>query len=318
MAAVAIVGFGVLALPALAGAAGTGSISGTVVADGTSLPVAGYCVTADAGVVPTTTQTDANGDYTLSGLDDSPSYKVIFFRCSGSPNFASEWWNNKPTEASADPVAVSGGGATQNVDASLAVGGRITGKVTNALGEPVGACIQAEGLVTSLNATAETGPDGTYTLSGLPTDSYKLFILPCGPGSVGYAAEWYEDAADFASADPVSVTAGQVISGIDAVVGPAEPPPPPPDTTAPDVEITAGPSRKTKSTKPRFGFASSDPSARFECSVDGGAAVACSSPYRTRKLRRGKRHTFSVVAIDEAANRSAPAERKFKVKKKRR
>lgn len=304
-------------LPGLALAAGTGSISGTVVSDVSSTPIAGMCVTADNGTIPVTAQTDAGGNYTLAGLDDAANYKVVFFGCAGSPNFAAEWWDNKQSEAAANLVAVSGGGPTSNIDASLAVGGRITGTITNAAGNPVKTCIQADGAATLQNASTETDEDGDYVLQGLQTDSFKLFILPCGPDSSSYEPGWYSHKPDHASANPVAVTAGQTTPGIDVVLAPASPIPPPPDTTAPGIEISSGPAGKTKQRRPRFGFSSADPTARFECRVDDRAATSCSSPYRTKKLKPG-RHSFGVTAIDEAGNRSAEAVRKFKVKRRKR
>ncbi len=93
-------------------------------------------------------------------------------------------------------------------------------------------------------------------------------------------------------------------------------PGPGPDTQAPNVKIDAGPSGKTKDTTPTFNFSSSDATARFTCSVDGGAATACTSPFTTKKLKKGK-HTFSVIATDAAGNASAAATQSFTVKKKK-
>ena len=54
----------------------------------------------------------------------------------------------------------------------------------------------------------------------------------------------------------------------------------------------------------------------FVCSIDGGAAKACTSP-ATFKLKVGT-HTIVVTAIDAAGNRDAtPAQVVVKVKKKK-
>jgi hypothetical protein len=60
-----------------------------------------------------------------------------------------------------------------------------------------------------------------------------------------------------------------------------------------------------------------DESATFECRLDGAPFAACSSPYRTPKLKPGK-HRFEVRATDAAGNVGAAATAKVKVKKKRR
>jgi IPT/TIG domain len=96
---------------------------------------------------------------------------------------------------------------------------------------------------------------------------------------------------------------------------PGDPPAATPDVVAPDVSILSGPKGKTTKRKPVFAFESGDPQAHFECSVDDADPETCTSPTKVKKLKVGK-HTFSVVAIDPAANRGAADERKFKVARK--
>ncbi|GAB4191454.1 MAG: hypothetical protein OHK0022_05180 [Roseiflexaceae bacterium] len=77
------------------------------------------------------------------------------------------------------------------------------------------------------------------------------------------------------------------------------------DTQAPDTTITANPPLATSSTNASFSFTGSDGSgsgvASFECSLDGGAFVACTSPQNYTGLTEGN-HTFAVRAIDNANN----------------
>ena len=88
------------------------------------------------------------------------------------------------------------------------------------------------------------------------------------------------------------------------------------DKTAPDARITSGPTGKTKDKTPTFEFSSSDPAAKFTCSIDGNAPESCKSPFTSKKLKKGK-HDFAVFATDPAGNKSAKATRSFKVKKKK-
>ena len=76
------------------------------------------------------------------------------------------------------------------------------------------------------------------------------------------------------------------------------------DTIAPIVLTLVGPS-STSSPNPSFTFTADDPTATFTCSLDGGAAIPCTSP-ATVSVGNGA-HTFTVIATDPAGNPSAPS-----------
>jgi hypothetical protein len=85
------------------------------------------------------------------------------------------------------------------------------------------------------------------------------------------------------------------------------------DTTAPNTNITGGPTGVTNDRTPGFAFNSSEPGSTFQCRVDGGSFGNCSSPRVTSSLSDGS-HTFSVRAVDKAGNMDAsPASRSFTV-----
>lgn len=87
------------------------------------------------------------------------------------------------------------------------------------------------------------------------------------------------------------------------------------DSAAPETTITAGPAdgETTSTTTPAFEFASGESGSSFACSVDGGAASACTSPFTATTLDDGT-HTFSVAATDGAGNTdTTPATRSFTV-----
>lgn len=84
------------------------------------------------------------------------------------------------------------------------------------------------------------------------------------------------------------------------------------DTTAPETTLTLAPSGYNTSVTPRFDFTSDDPSATFECSLDGAPFSACSSPHTSAPIAVGK-HTFRVRARDAAGNADAtPAEAEWR------
>jgi hypothetical protein len=89
------------------------------------------------------------------------------------------------------------------------------------------------------------------------------------------------------------------------------------DTTAPETTIGSHPKPKTKSRKATFTFSSSEAGSTFLCSFDGQPYAACSSPFTTPKLARGK-HRFDVIATDPLGHGDASAATFFwKVKKRR-
>jgi len=90
------------------------------------------------------------------------------------------------------------------------------------------------------------------------------------------------------------------------------------DTTAPDTAIGSHPKAKTKSRKATFTFSSTEAGSTFLCSFDGKPYAACTSPFTTPKLARGK-HRFDVIATDSLGNRDQSAATFFwKVKKRKR
>jgi len=94
-----------------------------------------------------------------------------------------------------------------------------------------------------------------------------------------------------------------------------EPPAQAGDTTPPETTITKHPKDKTRKKTATFEFSSSEPGSTFQCSLDGAAFAACTSP-DTLKAKKGK-HSFEVRAADAAGNvDGSPATDDWKVKRK--
>lgn len=77
------------------------------------------------------------------------------------------------------------------------------------------------------------------------------------------------------------------------------------DSVAPETVINSTPQVRTNSSSATFGFAGNDSGgsgvASFQCSLDGGGVVVCSSPQVYVGLADGS-HTFTVRANDSAGN----------------
>lgn len=81
------------------------------------------------------------------------------------------------------------------------------------------------------------------------------------------------------------------------------------DVTAPETRIDSAPASPTRSTSATFHFSATESGATFECSWEGAAFSACTSPAIFQSLTEGS-HTFRVRARDIAGNVDAtPAAR---------
>ena len=88
---------------------------------------------------------------------------------------------------------------------------------------------------------------------------------------------------------------------------------PPVDSTPPETSITSGPNGTISQTSASFDFTSTESGGSFKCKLDAGTWESCTSPKALSSLSDGS-HTFSVQAIDAAANADAtPATRTFTV-----
>lgn len=195
----------------------TGSVSGTVVSDTDGTPIAGIAVHAetDGGLSQADATTDASGAYSLDGLL-AGDYVVRFSSPDGA--FLSEYWHDTRDPRAAERVTVAAGAAVTGIDASLGLGGTISGIVTRADdGTPVvGAAVTANGVDTGSWGSAFTDEAGNYTLTGLPADSYVVDFFADG---TDLTREYWEDAVAFDAATSVELGSGASVSGIDAALG---------------------------------------------------------------------------------------------------
>ena len=188
------------------------TISGTVrAANSAGKPLAGICVSADSNRGDSADAvTRKDGTYRLTGLAGG-RYAVDF-----DPSCFGQSLNNfLPQHRS---VTVKRAGSRTGVNALLQEGAGFSGVVTGPHGHRLeGVCIQAVG--THGNAFAETDFDGSYSFAGLRPGSYTVQFTGCdNSGSV--APQYYNNEPNSGSADPITLTAGQITTGIDAAMRP--------------------------------------------------------------------------------------------------
>ena len=132
-----------------------------------------------------------------------------------------ECYDNQPDASTATPVSTIAGQVSSGVDAELADGAAITGRITDSAGNGIRDAsvypYRVDG--SQLSPSAITDETGRYRLVGLPASAVVVCFRTYpdgGANGTGYLPECYDDAPDAGTATPVTTTAGQVSSGVNA------------------------------------------------------------------------------------------------------
>ncbi|WP_223622729.1 collagen binding domain-containing protein [Microbacterium sp. EST19A] len=190
-----------------------GGISGVVTRedDGTALPDVTVSALDANNEIVGSTETDAAGEYDLGGLP-AGSYRVRF----GSPDAAllSQYWKNEYSWSFATSVDVVEQQTVAGVDAALVVAGFISGTVTRAVDQqPLFSMVSIYEVDGRFDIEFNyTDSNGQYRV-GVPAGTYKVLFR-----STGLAEEYWEDAAVWDTATEFTVSAGEEVDGIDAVL----------------------------------------------------------------------------------------------------
>jgi hypothetical protein len=196
-----------------------GKITGTVTYNGTPPSTSVYMQAYGTdGWFRTAGVDSSTGGYTLTGLP-AGSYTIRFWAF--LTDYVTEWYNNISAQGSAVPVLVTQGATTSGINAQLTLGSEISGTVSYSDGSPVEGALVV--VVDSLDSEEERGfaiaTDGSYTVSGLPSDgSFKVqFFESVGSGSGSGMTQWYNNKSTFDTADIVTIGVGDPLD--DAVLG---------------------------------------------------------------------------------------------------
>jgi hypothetical protein len=191
------------------------SISGKLtVPAGVDLTMVNVSATAEGSTYGSYGRVNADGTYAVKGLL-AGTYKVNFSNYNSGA--LDEWYNNVQTQAEATPITLTASQDRTAIDATLAKGATISGKVTLPAAE-----YSSNAYVTAFKASDNTMAgstssnfDGTYSIRGLRPGSYKISFSAYGSGAL---PQWYNKAASMDTATPVTVTEGQTLTVADTTL----------------------------------------------------------------------------------------------------
>jgi hypothetical protein len=166
--------------------------------------------------------TDNNGDYEIKNLK-TDSYKLRFDARYIPGWYALEWYNDKDSFEEADFVPVTEGSITEGVDAVLAIGGNIKGRVTDSYGVAIDDVSVVVHTPSGGHITGQWNDVyGYYEVKSLKSGSYKIYFDVAGDQG-NYISEWYNDKDSCDTADLVSVIEESTTEGIDGVLSSTTP-----------------------------------------------------------------------------------------------
>lgn len=209
-----------------------GTITGTITAEDTGFGLEGINISVYQWgdgewnrLLNYYANTNPDGSYEINGLVTG-TYGVRFRDYNDI--YAPEYYDDALDLTSATDIAVTTGQITAHIDAQLAIGGTISGHITD---EDSGDDL--EGISASAYRWADrewslisesiSNPDGTFAITGLNSGNYRVHFSDYS--YFNHLDEYYNDAEDVESAADIPVTVGAETSNINAALAKWLPPP---------------------------------------------------------------------------------------------
>lgn len=212
--------------------AAAGVITGVVTDGSTGLPVPTTVLVRvydqSGGLVKEYGATDLSGNYRVGGLGTG-DYKVLFR--DPSDFYDDEYYDDKSDRNQADPVSVTAGITTPNVNATLTPFvslGTITGTIMERSWPMVLSPLDSGDNVRMYFYDAGSGAlvynypfwgDGSTTahVTHVPSGTYKILFVE-DAYAPQYVPEWYDNQTSYASADVIAVSAGMMTTDVNVVL----------------------------------------------------------------------------------------------------
>lgn len=214
--------FTVAAQGAPASAAAAGVITGTVTGTG-GVPLSSISVMLlkDEGYAnASTVQTDASGKYSID-LAQLEAGNYTLWAADFTYQYVGEYWDDTVSFEDATYFSLTSTSSVSAKNFVLVAGAHITGTVTSA------ADSSQLSQVSVLLLSAESGDvvrsayisNGSFDLGGIPSGSYKLYFNPVFSGQpTASAGQYWNGATTWASAQTISIKAGETKSGHNAAL----------------------------------------------------------------------------------------------------
>ncbi len=200
-------------------------IRGVVSSASSGQPIAGievcaYDARGEEGLFGQCVKSESHGEYSISGLS-SGEYFVEFSSPYGSGlNYVTQYYNGVVSPEKATAISVGPETVDIGIDARMGEGGRIGGEVTDASTsapiQGISVCAYAEDSETPVGACGNTGPNGQYTIAGLPQGEYEVEFAVAQESALDYVRQFFDGQSSAKTATLVPVTIGETSVGISA------------------------------------------------------------------------------------------------------
>ena len=208
-----------LATPGLAASAKGGRIAGAVTSR-SGQGLAGICVAAFSNATGeiSLTATGKTGSYRTDKLPAGRYELALYAQCGNTGNWLTQIYKGIYDPSKSPTLVRIKAGQTTKINATMKLGGEISGTVTGPLGKKLsGICVSPlTNSAAGLLIFGAVSRAGVYHVRGVPAGSYQLGFAPCE--NADYAPTLWPGTQNLNAAGTIGVRARQIIGNIDEIM----------------------------------------------------------------------------------------------------